>query len=148
MDAEAHTWITDWGPFVNPVISLAQLVIKPTVWTLEILGLSEPLTALGWQIYKDSVFYGLFSDHPVEDLVERSWISKKNLGQVKTIFLIFSRPLSVSFLHRTSGKFYHSQAGSPRFSPLMMFGKYFNICRLSIFCCMDFFSKVKVDLFV
>ena len=78
MDAEAHTWITDWGPFVNPLISLAQLVIKPTVWTLEILGLSEPLTALGWQIYKDSVFYGLFSDHPVEDLVERSWISKKS----------------------------------------------------------------------
>lgn len=80
MDAEAHTWITDWGPIVNPVISLAQIVIKPTIWTLEILGLSGPLTMPVWQIYKDSVFYGLFSDHPVEDLVESSWISKQNLG--------------------------------------------------------------------
>ena len=28
MDAEAHTWITDWGPFVNPVISLVSNQLK------------------------------------------------------------------------------------------------------------------------
>ena len=30
MDAEAHTWITDWGPFVNPVISLVSNQLKIT----------------------------------------------------------------------------------------------------------------------
>ena len=76
MDAEAHTWITDWGPFVNPVISLFSLAMKPSIWTLEIVGLREPLTELGWRLYKNSVFYGLLEDQPGDDLVERSWASK------------------------------------------------------------------------
>ena len=78
MDAEAHTWITDWGPFVNPVISLFSLAMKPSIWTLEIVGLREPLTELGWRLYKNSVFYGLLEDQPGDDLVERSWASKNH----------------------------------------------------------------------
>ena len=81
MDEEAHTWITDWGPFVNPVISLFSLAMKPSIWTLEIVGLREPLAELGWHLYKNSVFYGLLSDQPGDDLVERSWASKNQLPQ-------------------------------------------------------------------
>ena len=76
MDEEAHTWITDWGPFVNPLISLFSLAIKPTVWTLEIVGLREPLSELCWHLFKNSVFYGILSDQPGNDLAERSWASR------------------------------------------------------------------------
>ena len=76
MDEEAHTWITDWGPFVNPFISLFSFLMKPSLWTLDIVGLREPLAELGWRLYKNSVFYGLLSDQPGSDLVERSWASK------------------------------------------------------------------------
>ena len=87
MDEEAHTWITDWGPFVNPVISLFSLAMKPSIWTLEIVGLREPLAELGWHLYKNSVFYGLLSDQPGDDLVERSWASKNQLPREHNFFL-------------------------------------------------------------
>jgi len=88
MDEEAHTWITDWGPFVNPVISLFSLAMKPSIWTLEIVGLREPLAELGWHLYKNSVFYGLLSDQPGDDLVERSWASQQ-FSAAWTSFLRF-----------------------------------------------------------
>ena len=97
MDEEAHTWITDWGPFVNPFISLFTFLMKPSLWTLDIVGVREPLEELGWRLYKNSVFYELLSDQPGSDLVERSWASKKNslldflsfsFYSVKTRFLL------------------------------------------------------------
>jgi len=88
MDEEAHTWITDWGPFVNPFISLFTFLMKPSLWTLDIVGLREPLADLGWRLYKNSVFYGILSDQPGSDLVERSWASQQ-FSAAWTSFLRF-----------------------------------------------------------
>jgi len=88
MDEEAHTWITDWGPFVNPVISLFSLAMKPSIWTLEIVGLKEPLAELGWHLYKNSVFYGVFTELPEDALYERTWASEQ-FSAAWTSFLRF-----------------------------------------------------------
>ena len=97
MDEEAHTWITDWGPFVNPVISLFSLAMKPSIWTLEFVGLKEPLVELGWHLYKNSVFYGVFTEVPEDALVERTWASKNHNLMFKTISL-FARAQVNNFL--------------------------------------------------
>ena len=104
MDAEAHTWITDWGPFVNPVISLVSnqlkmfqklvcfftfLNMQPFQVVKPLYNLSSPLreqfgesaVELAYRMYQQSVFFGTFTPDP--DNPERSWASKHLSRQLR-----------------------------------------------------------------